>query len=75
MARSIHRLTVAQERKAAREGRTVPDGGGLYLQRGSSWIYRFARDGKECWVGLGPLLTVDLPTARAKAAAQQVNSR
>jgi integrase len=54
-----------------------PDGGGLYLQvtplNGSrvakSWIFRFtAANGKERYMGLGPLDIVGLANAREKAA-------
>ncbi len=48
-----------------------PDGGGLYLQvieSGSkSWLFRFALNGKERQMGLGPLHTVGLADARAAA--------
>ncbi len=48
------------------------DGGGLYLQvseAGSkSWIFRFAMNGKERQMGLGPFHTVTLADARIAAA-------
>lgn len=47
------------------------DGNGLYLQvtpKGSkSWIFRFAKDGKEHRMGLGPLSLISLAEARMKA--------
>lgn len=47
------------------------DGGGLYLKsKGNrqSWIFRFTVDGKKREMGLGPLATVSLSTARDLAA-------
>ncbi len=48
-----------------------PDGGGLYLQvseAGSkSWIFRFALNGKERQMGLGPFHTITLADARIAA--------
>ncbi len=48
-----------------------PDGGGLYLQvseSGSkSWIFRFALNGKERQMGLGPFHTITLADARIAA--------
>jgi len=55
-----------------------PDGGGLYLQVSpsgtKSWLFRFARDGRERMFDLGALHTVSLKEAReeAKEARQQV---
>jgi integrase len=69
MARGIYKLTVAQIGKAKREGKTVPDGGGLYLQRGSAWVFRYTRNGNTHYAGLGPLALVDLATAREAALA------
>ena len=47
-----------------------PDGGGLYLCVGSlsarSWIFRFARDGRTRYMGLGSLAAVSLAEARQK---------
>ncbi|MFN4040060.1 MAG: Arm DNA-binding domain-containing protein [Brevundimonas sp.] len=47
------------------------DGGGLYLQvsrSGSkSWIFRYAMEGREREMGLGPLHTVSLSEARELA--------
>src|SRR5215831_20107395 len=53
------------------------DGGGLYLQcsvaaNGSisrSWVFRYRADGRERWMGLGPLRDVTLAEARDKALA------
>jgi integrase len=47
------------------------DGGGLYLQKreggSGSWIFRYERDGKEKWLGLGSLDTVTAEEAREQA--------
>ncbi|WP_243856657.1 site-specific integrase [Paraburkholderia sp. BL6665CI2N2] len=47
------------------------DGGGLYLQITStgakSWLFRYMRAGKARGMGLGPLHTIGLAEARAKA--------
>jgi integrase len=47
------------------------DGGGLYLQRreggSGSWIFRYERNGKERWLGLGSLDTVTTEEAREQA--------
>jgi integrase len=47
------------------------DGGGLYLQvspGGRSWVFRYRANGRERWMGLGPLRDVSLAEAREKAA-------
>src|SRR5262245_49720122 len=67
---------------SARTAHTAPigwhgDGGGLYLQctaaaDGSisrSWVFRYRADGRERWMGLGPLRDVTLAEARDKALA------
>ncbi len=71
MARGIHQLTAGEVAKARRKGLTLCDGGGLYLQRGSSWIFRYTRDSRTRWLGLGPLAMVDLTAARAAAAGKR----
>ncbi|HEX4570669.1 MAG TPA: integrase arm-type DNA-binding domain-containing protein [Dongiaceae bacterium] len=52
-----------------------PDGGGLYLCVGSenarSWIFRFARDGRTRYMGLGSLAAVSLAEARRLLAGGQ----
>ena len=55
------------DRQGLPQGETVCDGGGLYLQDGSSWIFRYTRHGQPRWMGLGPRLLVDLPDAREAA--------
>jgi hypothetical protein len=50
------------------------DGGGLYLQcrQGAngitkSWVYRYAVNGRQTWLGLGSYPTISLAVAREKA--------
>jgi integrase len=54
----------------AKPGR-YPDGLGLYLichnANNKSFAFRYERDGRERWMGLGPVHTVDLKQARQKA--------
>jgi integrase len=49
------------------------DGHGLYLQikgaENKSWLLRYERDGRERWLGLGPLHTFSLKEARERARA------
>src|SRR4051812_24885713 len=63
-------LTVNSIAKLTEPGR-YGDGHGLYLQVMSasnrSWLLRFERGGRERWMGLGPLHTVNLKLARQKA--------
>ena len=74
MARAIQRLSPAKVR-SAKAGMWC-DGGGLYLQctEGAddrlrkSWLFRYASDGRERQMGLGPLDAVSLAEAREKAA-------
>ena len=65
-------LTVKRIARLTSKGR-YSDGHGLYLQINEngikSWLFRFERGGKERFMGLGPLHTIDLPKARARAAA------
>jgi integrase len=70
-------LTVKKVEREKRPGR-YRDGEirGLYLQigptGGKSWLLRFERDGRERWLGLGPLSVVDLRTARERARAARL---
>lgn len=70
-------LTVKQVAKLTEPGRYF-DGNGLVLQIVSetnrSWLFRYQRNGKERWLGLGPLHTIDLVEARERArkARQQL---
>ena len=63
-------LTVKRIAKLTAPGR-YGDGHGLYLQvlapTNRSWLLRYQRDGRERWLGLGPLHTVDLTEARERA--------
>jgi integrase len=70
-------LTAKRVEREKRQGR-YRDGHirGLYLQigptGGKSWLLRFERDGRERWLGLGPLDVVDLKTARERARAARL---
>ena len=70
-------LTAKKVEREKRPGR-YRDGHirGLYLQigptGGKSWLLRFERDGRERWLGLGPLSVVDLRTARERARAARL---
>jgi integrase len=63
-------LTALQVSNAKRAGRYA-DGGGLYLNvsnTGSkSWLFRYKRDGKGHWMGLGSIETYSLAEARERA--------
>lgn len=70
------KLTVKRIEKLA-PGR-YGDGAGLYIEVTSPtnrcWLFRFERDGRERWMGLGSLKTFNLAEARdrAKKARQQL---
>jgi integrase len=72
VARTIGKLTALAVSRA-----TAPayygDGGGLYLQVSTggarSWVYRFKLNGRPRMMGLGPLHTISLSEARARATA------
>jgi integrase len=65
----IEKLT-GKQIKNAKPGHHA-DGGGLYLQKreggSGSWIFRYMRNGKETWLGLGSLDTIDVSEAREQA--------
>jgi integrase len=65
----IEKLTGKQIRNAAPGYHA--DGGGLYLQKRKgglgSWIFRYMRNGKETWLGLGSLDTINVVEAREEA--------
>jgi len=71
MPRQLERLTTLGLSKIRVPG-MYPDGGGLYLQVGPSgtrsWILRYALNGRERQMGLGPLHDVSLAEAREKVA-------
>src|SRR5262245_57449394 len=67
---AIHKLSAARIAKLTANG-MYGDGGNLWLQvtnngAGKSWLFRWTerRSGRERVMGLGPLHTVDLETAR-----------
>src|SRR5262249_6927100 len=64
------------ERECNKPGR-VHDGHGLYLQTNTngqkSWLLRYERDGRERWMGLGPLhIVTTLKAARERARAAKL---
>jgi integrase len=69
------KLTAKKIAKLVRRGvkGKYPDGHGLYLQIQNrdnvSWFFRYERDGKEQFPGLGPIHTVGLAEARERAKA------
>jgi hypothetical protein len=69
---SVEKLTTRKLARCLKPGK-YGDGGGLYLQVTNrlvrSWIFRYARKGKEHFMGLGPLHAVDLAQAREAARA------
>jgi integrase len=70
--RTLHRLSATGIKALSNRPGMHADGGGLYLQvtRAGvpSWTFRFMRDGKERYMGLGPLHTITLAEARKRAA-------
>ncbi|MBV8793141.1 MAG: DUF4102 domain-containing protein, partial [Pseudolabrys sp.] len=70
-------LTKKRIEKLKQRGRYC-DGHGLYLQFFShtnrGWVFRFSRNGREHWMGLGALHTVNLDDARelARTARKQL---
>ena len=72
MAAGIEKLTALKVARLNKPGRYA-DGKGLYLQitksLAKSWIFRYERDGKERFMGLGPSHSVGLADARERARA------
>jgi len=72
MAAGIEKLTALKVSRLSKPGRYA-DGKGLYLQitktLAKSWIFRYERDGKERFMGLGPSHSVGLADARELARA------
>ncbi|MFM0160767.1 tyrosine-type recombinase/integrase [Paraburkholderia sediminicola] len=70
MPRAANRLSPLAVTKTTKPG-LYADGGGLYLQITSvgvkSWLFRYMRAGKARGMGLGPLHTIGLADARARA--------
>ncbi|MEJ8850484.1 tyrosine-type recombinase/integrase [Variovorax rhizosphaerae] len=72
MGRGIEKLSDGEIKKAIKgPDALIGDGGGLWLQirgeNGASWIFRYERAGKMRSLGVGPLHTIDVTAARAKA--------
>jgi integrase len=63
-------LTVKRIERLKQQGRYL-DGHGLVLQvgpnRNKSWLFRYGRNGRERFMGLGPLHTITLAEARERA--------
>src|SRR6476659_9846296 len=72
IARTIGMLTALKVEKAKRPG-MYADGGGLYLRvtedGTKNWVFRFMLNGRPRWMGMGPLHTIGLADARARATA------
>jgi integrase len=70
MARTIGKLTALKVEREKRPG-IYADGGGLCLrvtpEGTKNWVFRFMLAGKARWMGLGPLHTIGLADARARA--------
>lgn len=75
MASGIEKLTALKVARLSNPGRYA-DGKGLYLQITKalvkSWIFRYERDGKERYMGLGATHTVGLAEARELAREARV---
>jgi integrase len=74
MALTAKRIARAKPGKRKSDGEPVGrygDGNGLYLQVNKdgvkSWLLRYERDGRERFMGLGPLHTINLDEARERA--------
>jgi len=69
-------LTAKRVTRAAKTPGRYHDGHGLYLQvinaNNVSWQLRYERNGRERWLGLGPLHTVGLKEARDRARAARL---
>jgi integrase len=70
MAEADVRLTIKRVERLRDPGR-YSDGRGLYLQvlntNNRSWVFRYERAGRERFMGLGPVHTLNLHEAREKA--------
>jgi integrase len=72
---AVMKLTTKRVAKLVRRGQKGKhhDGHNLYLQiqncNNASWIFRYERDGRERFSGLGPYHTVGLAEARVRARA------
>jgi predicted DNA-binding transcriptional regulator AlpA len=71
--RQANRLTARKIAALVKSGRTGrhPDGHNLYFQISQwgppAWVLRYGRNGKERYLGLGPLHSVSLAEARVRA--------
>jgi integrase len=74
MVRRKKGLTAIQVQNAKARG-FYGDGGGLYLQvsptGAKSWVFRYKRDGRTRWMGLGSASTFSLAEARERALEQR----
>lgn len=70
MPRATNKLSQMKVIKTSKPG-LYADGGGLYLQITKagvkSWLFRYMRSGKARGMGLGPIHTIGLAEARARA--------
>jgi integrase len=75
--RAHARLTAAGVKQLMRERRPglVADGGNLYLQGGSSWLFKYERAGVRRFMGLGPAADVGLAQARQAASDARASLR
>jgi Arm DNA-binding domain len=67
--RTAGKLTALEVARAGRKRAKgkLGDGGGLWLVNGSAWVFRYRRDGREHFMGLGPADAVSLAEAREAA--------
>jgi integrase len=65
------RLSAIEIGRAVKRRCSLNDGHGLYFvsrpPNGASWMFRFSRQGKDRWMGLGHFPTVTLADARTRA--------
>jgi hypothetical protein len=70
------KLTAKRVLRFLKKPGRYPDGSNLYLQvvtpGKASWLLRYAHDGRERMLGLGPLHTVSLADARDRAKAARL---
>ncbi|WP_350030094.1 Arm DNA-binding domain-containing protein [Caballeronia sp. AZ7_KS35] len=77
MANAINRLSQAFANKTAAPGTTVTGTGCTYrLQRtASTWLFRYMRQGRARYMGLGPFHTIGLADARTRARMSAAPAR
>jgi hypothetical protein len=75
MAGKLKPLDVGRETRPGK----YPDGGGLYLVVASAtsknWSYRYWKDGKQRWLGLGSFKEVSLSEARLARDAARLRAK